>query len=299
MSEKFSALQPDLVFASQGNLGISALAVLAARRANLRCISYIPMAHSFRKMHSKYGRLRDWSNNYIVRIPDRWLTCTIEQIQKLRDQGAQQPIDILPNCIDLPQMATPSEARGRLSLKIGDLVIGMVGRLNNVQKGCDLFIETLNAAPKGSPLREAKLLFIGEGVDWGITRRQLEQNGWRGRILHLEWTGVPAEYLAAFDLLVMPSHFEGLPLSMQEAVLCNVPVAASAVDGLASFLPKNWLCAPNNSHALLGLLENFIQDPDEYRKALPALQQKIRNEHSTDAFHAALKKNFAATLHKM
>ena len=296
IGKAFRELTVELVFVSQGNLEISALGALAAHRQGIPCISYIPMAHSFKAMKSKHGWLRDLFNRYIAQIPDIWLTCTREQRETLRRYGAKQPIHRLPNCIELHSPATQRKAKSELQLNASTPVLGMVGRLNNKQKGCDIFITALIESAPDSPLRAADLLFIGNGEDWPANRNRLEAGGWKGRIHHLEWTQCPERYYAALDLLVMPSHFEGLPLAMQEALLCNVPVAASAVDGLRSFLPKQWLCAPNRPDSLRHLLEQFLNEPSSYRAPIAALQQKIRTEHSTTAFRSALHAAFQLVL---
>ncbi len=298
LGERFRQLQPDLVFTSQGNLEISALGVIAAHRQHIPCISYIPMAHSFRKMKSKQAWIRDWFNRYTVKLPSIWLTCTHQQVEKLRKLGAKQPIYRLPNCIAISTPATKSQAREVLGIEADRLVLGMVGRLNNKQKGCDIFVDALTRSATESTLRTADLLFIGNDADWLANRKRLEASSWRGRIHHIEWTDQPECYYAAFDLLVMPSHFEGLPLAMQEALLCDVPIAASAVDGLKSFLPSKWLCPPNSADSLRHLLENFLNDPRQYRSSIPQLQEIVRTAYSVQSVQAVLKQAFDRVLSK-
>ena len=292
LRQRFRELEPEIVFVSQGNLGISAFGVLAAHRESIFCISYIPMAHTFAAMQHKHAWMRDRFTRYIAKLPNLWLTCTNEQREKLRGLGAQQAIHLLPNCIEVKQAASKETARLTLKINATTPVLGMVGRLNNKQKGCDLFVSALIRSAPDSPLRSTTLLFIGDGEDWPTSRRKLEANGWQGRIHHIKWTAHPEHYYAALDLLVMPSHFEGLPLSMQEALLCDVPIAASAVDGLKSFLPAEWLCPANNSEALGQLMEKFLNAPTHYRSSIATLRTTVQQQHSKKSVHNALLKAF-------
>lgn len=288
MAAAFRRVAPDLVFVSQGNLGVSALGLVAARKARLPIASYIPMAHTFREMHARKARRRDLFSRYLLHFPDCWLTNSKEQITRLRARGARQAIHIVPNRVAPPVPRSQRTARGELGLAPDELVIGMVGRFVNEQKGCDIFAEALCRARRESPLRRSQLLFLGNGRDLPAIRRKLEIAGWAGRFNHIPWSERPQDYYAAFDLIAMPSHFEGVPMVMQEAIFCGVPLAASAVDAMGSQLPANWTCRPNQPEALLQLMEAFCANPDDYREPLSALQARIQRENSPSAFEAAL-----------
>jgi len=52
-----------------------------------------------------------------------------------------------------------------------------------------------------------------------------------GRLRHLGYRADVADILAAADIFVLPSHFEGLPMSVIEAMLTGLPVVATDIHG--------------------------------------------------------------------
>lgn len=293
MAQRFRQLKADCAFVAQGTLETSAVGTLAARKAGLRCLSYIPLAHSFRELGSNRALRRDLFNHYLTKVPTVWLTNGQDQAARLRERGADQPIEILPNLVEIADTLPKDKARQQLGLAQDQLVIGMCGRIDNKQKGCDIFAEALRLAPKDSALRKSQLLFVGDGPDWPEMKQKLIADGWGNAIKHTGWKQEPQSDYPAFDLIVTPSRHEGLPISMQEAILCGVPIAASAVDGMATFLPSKWTCQPNSPTALLQLMESYLADPEAYRSPLPALKNKVLTEHSRKAFADALSRAFA------
>jgi len=275
-----SEVAPDAVFVSQGNVGISWAGLRAAHELKVGCVSYVPMARSRLLLSGFKGRLRQLLSRHVVDWPDRWLTCTQAQRQYLQEAGARQPIDILPNPIAIPALSSQKAARAANQIPADALVIGMAGRFNNAQKGCDLLVEALLSAVPGSRLRETWVLFIGDGEEREKIHASLANAGWGGRLRFTGWTDTPWEHFAALDLLVMPSRYEGQPLTMQEALLCGVPVCGTRVEGLADYLPRDWLCQRENVRELREKMESMLGKPDQLKAQLPALKRRIESENS-------------------
>ncbi|MCK5211615.1 glycosyltransferase [Candidatus Parcubacteria bacterium] len=116
---------------------------------------------------------------------------------------------------------------------IDSFSIGSVGRLS-YQKNYDflinLFPKILHIIPN------AKLIIIGEGEDRVklqemIKTKQLEKSVFlTGEII------ASAKYLSAFDLFVLPSRYEGLPLTLIEALFAGLPMLVTKVGGNAEIL---------------------------------------------------------------
>lgn len=112
-----------------------------------------------------------------------------------------------------------------------DAIVGVyVGRLEH-PKGMDELAEAARALlPQYARL---KFVCIGEGPARGVLTQVATEVG-RPDAMELTGTLPPEEvpkYLQASDFLVFPSHSEGLPQAVLEAMNCGLPVVATDVGG--------------------------------------------------------------------
>jgi glycosyltransferase involved in cell wall biosynthesis len=70
--------------------------------------------------------------------------------------------------------------------------------------------------------------------------------------------------MGAADVVVMPSRWEGLPLSALEALASGTPLVATDVRGLRELVSneENALLVPEDPHALAAALRRVLDDPD-------------------------------------
>ena len=132
---------------------------------------------------------------------------------------------VLNNAIDAGKYAFDaairSEVRHELGLPADALVVGHVGRFDP-QKNHRFLVEIFEKMPK-----DARLLLVGDGVLRPDVEQQAEALGIRDRIL---FTGVRTDVdrlLQAMDVFLMPSLFEGLPVSIVEAQAAALPCLIS------------------------------------------------------------------------
>ena len=138
-----------------------------------------------------------------------------------------------------------------------DLRVVFGGRLEH-QKGADLLPEILaRTRPAHGP---ATLVIFGAGTFEPQLRalRAAPPNGWRVEV-HPPAHSF-ADQLAAFDLCLMPSRYEGLGLVAVESLLAGVPVVATQVAGLDEVFPPDcpWLAAPGDAAEFAAVLQRGI-----------------------------------------
>ncbi|MDR3445568.1 MULTISPECIES: glycosyltransferase family 4 protein [unclassified Dyella] len=131
-----------------------------------------------------------------------------------------------------------SEARAKLSLPQDERIILYVGNLKDT-KGC---LDLLEAFPRVLLTHpDANLLFIGAGPSREALLQRAAALGCQNRVRlvgAIEHFAL-GDWFRAADLLCLPSHNEGVPNVVLEAMACGTPVVATRVGGIPEVLPEH------------------------------------------------------------
>lgn len=140
----------------------------------------------------------------------------------------------IPNAVELRRFAAlpPEPARRRMRDAFGipsdAPVIGSLARLNP-QKGLTYLISAMPTILAAHP--DTHVLLVGDGPLHDDLLAQARALGVDHRIHFAGYRANTAEFLRAMDLFVLPSLYEGMPLSILEAMGAALPIVATAVDG--------------------------------------------------------------------
>ena len=148
-----------------------------------------------------------------------------------RDAGRwlyeDRPFTVLPNAVDVPRFSFDPAARARTRERLGieesALVVGHVGRFNG-QKNHRFLLEVFSRLLKARP--DARLLLVGDGYLEAEVRAQAAPLG--ERVVFTGSVPDPETYLAAMDVMALPSLFEGFPTVLLEWQCAGLPTLASA-----------------------------------------------------------------------
>ena len=164
-------------------------------------------------------------------------------------------IRTIPNgvpLVDLP--AAPRLAAGA--------VIGSLGRFDE-QKGYDVLVRALPQLPG------VTAVLVGDGRDRGQVEQLAAAQGVADRLRVVGWSDEPRAYLAGFDVFVLPSRYEGLPLVVLEAMLAGLPVVASDVGSVAEAVvdgETGLLVRPDDPAAFAQAVGRLLADVDLRRR---------------------------------
>ncbi|MDB2262454.1 glycosyltransferase [Halorubrum ezzemoulense] len=171
--------------------------------------------------------------------------------------------------------STP-ELRKSLGIPTNVPVVGTVGRLIERKGHYDL-LEAWPAILDEHP--EAHLLIVGEGPE----RDGLENLAKELRIadsVHLPGTqdNIP-NLLDMMDVFVFPSHYEGLPGALLEAMCAELPIVTTPVDGCLELVEDG----VHGTHVSVGDIEALAQAIVQY-----LADSALADEHAASAYGQAL-----------
>jgi len=159
-------------------------------------------------------------------------------------------ITVIPNGLDIDQLAFDPDARARVRAQFGiepdTYVIGALGRLDHIKR-VDLTMQA--AAPVLG--QNCKILVIGHGADEARLRAAAERFGVTDQVIFGGYQSDTKSMLSAFDLYVSASEQETFGLSVLEALASGLPVlytACPALDGIQT----EWARQVEGTAAALG-----------------------------------------------
>jgi glycosyltransferase involved in cell wall biosynthesis len=163
-------------------------------------------------------------------------------------------VRVIPNGVpDVPLEPLPRPAEG--------VIVGSIGRLEP-QKGYDVLVRALSSVP------EVTVVLVGDGSERERLGRLAGELGVDERVLFPGWSEEARRQLSTFDLFVLPSRFEALPLVLIEAMLAELPVVASDVGSVPEVVEDGvtgLLVAADDPVALAEALSSLVADPQRRR----------------------------------
>jgi glycosyltransferase involved in cell wall biosynthesis len=168
-------------------------------------------------------------------------------------------------------------------IKNQNIRLGIVGRLEWRQKGLGHLIEIATALRLKRS--DVTWVIIGNGPDRGRLEAELAIRGLTANFEFRGWMENREDIYSSFDLLLVPSFFEGVPMIMLEALAKAIPVLARLTPGTQVFeeyLPP--LCLYRDTASAVSKLMNVETLLDDFRKFSKPLQQRIIEQHSLQRF---------------
>jgi glycosyltransferase involved in cell wall biosynthesis len=145
-------------------------------------------------------------------------------------------------------------------LKSDDVLIGTVCRLieqKGISFGLQAFVRLADSFPN------ARLIIVGDGVLRPTLENEAQALGIGHRVYFLGWrTDIPS-IMAALDVFLVPSLWEGFGLVLLEAMAQATPIIASAVSAIPEIVvhgETGLLVPPHDVDALAEALTHLLSD---------------------------------------
>lgn len=166
-------------------------------------------------------------------------------------------IHIMPNGIDVSKFVFSEKKRAKLREQFGienKYVIGNVARFS-YQKNHMFLIEIFNKISKKND--DAVLVLIGGGELENSIKLLVEELGLTDKVIFLGVRNDVCELLNMMDVFVLPSRFEGLPVTLIEVQVNGLPVVVSTAITNEAKISENFIALSLNED--INVWESEIQ----------------------------------------
>ncbi len=191
-------------------------------------------------------------------------------------------ISVITNGVDINKVRSTipkAEMRQKLGLRPEDTVLIQVGRFHPL-KNHDISVKALSLIKDKYP--NISLLFVGDGAEFDRIKKLARETGVFSRIRFLGLRADVHNLLGAADLFLLPSSWEGIPISLLEAFANGIPAICTNVVGISDVVDLDpstaKLIEPRNEKALAGAISEALDNPDWISEARMA-SLKLVNRH--------------------
>lgn len=234
------------------------------------------------------------------RFTDVIVACSAAVADDVQRHGHMPPerLRIIHNGVTLPSLLDPvaREAhRCAFGLSPEDPVLMCVANFHHY-KGHRELIRAIRVVRGTVP--SLKVLFVGDGPLRGSLEDLAFRNGLAATLQFLGPRDDVPMLLQLADGFVLPSHTEGLPLTVLEAMATGLPVVATRVGGIPEVVTDGktgLLVPPGDLAALAAAIGRILQDPTGARRMGQAGRAQVEREFSlgrmverTEQFYAEL-----------
>jgi glycosyltransferase involved in cell wall biosynthesis len=230
------------------------------------------LARVRRRVHTKhganaYGARSLWAARALVHLVDTVVAVTPEaaRVARAMERVSRRRLKLVPSGVPLGTFRPDPQSRVQVRRELGiddeAFVVGSVGRLAPERDHASL-VRAVGPLLSG----RLRLVVVGDGP----ARRDVERAVPAGREPFVRLTGARANVaalLSGMDAFALPASAEGVPLALEEAMACGLPVVAPRAGELESlpFPDVGVLVRPGDELAIRSAVDALASRPQRAR----------------------------------
>jgi glycosyltransferase involved in cell wall biosynthesis len=250
-------------------------------------LSGVPVVVAHEHTWSFQGRpLRRFLDRELVaRWADVFVAVSGEDRRKMIEVEGVDPakIRLIPNGIPTPANGAVADVRAELGIEPGAPVLGVVCELR-AQKALEVLFEA--AAFLLAEFPTLKVLVAGDGPERARLEEGARRLGVADTVLFLGIRRDVPAVLAAVDVAVLSSDYEGSPLSVMEYMAAAKPVVSTRVGGVPELVKEDvhgLLVQPRDPEALAKAVARLLRDPGLAKRLGAEGRKRQQREFSLEA----------------
>jgi len=188
--------------------------------------------------------------------------------------------------------------RKKWNLSEGEAVVGIVSKLWE-GKGHVILIKAFSEILKKR--KNARLVIVGEGYLHDKLLEVVMEQGLKDAVLFTGFQMDVSEIIAAFDVAVLPSFFEGMGRVLIEAMAMEKPVVATRVGGIPDIVKQGvngFLVNAGNVRELAEAIEKLLADKSLARKMGKAGRIRIKEQFNSDSMVQSIERVYRDLLNR-
>jgi L-malate glycosyltransferase len=263
----------------------------------------VPVVYTEHNRMERFHPLTRWLNRATWRLQDQAIAVSGDVATSIRRHTrADVPLEIVLNGVDVDRFrrshGDPSAVREALGIPADAPVVGTVA-VFRVQKRLDDWLRAARLLRGSHP--DAHFVIVGDGPlreDVLGLIRELDLEG----IVHLPGLQEDVRpYLAAIDVYMMSSIFEGLPIALLEAMAMECAVVSTSVGGIPEVVrpgENGYLVEPGRPEELARVVCDLLLTPDRSRRLGEAARRTVQSQFSMTRMAGQLEQIYLSVLER-
>ncbi len=204
---------------------------------------------------------------------------------RLCDKFGKQKVVTIHNAVDtglIKISRSAEEVKRELGISEDQVVIGSAGRLVPV-KGYDVFLKAAKLILRKRP--KTTFVIAGEGPLKEVLREMATSLGIGTNVIFTGFRDDVLDLVNAFDIFLVTSVHEGVPMSVLEAMALRKAVVSTAVGGIVEIIEDNvsgLLVDPGSPDSLAERCLSVLEDHELRSKIERNAEKRIEQEFSTE-----------------
>jgi glycosyltransferase involved in cell wall biosynthesis len=245
-----------------------------------------------------YNQLDRWSLRSAERVI---LPCHAFRTQVTQCGIAADRIRIVPNSgvrIPKPPEEELQALRSRLGISAEEKVVLCIGRMS-AEKGHIDLVNALRILNERNLEQRCKLILLGSGPELGHLQAAAAGLGVVSQVIFATEEADVTTFLHAADVFALPSHSDGSPHVILEAMGAGLPIVSTSVGGLPEMLAHNTtavLVEPRRPESLAAGLERLLRCSAEAGLLAENAQAVLAKQFSPQTYVSGLLNIYADVL---
>lgn len=238
-----------------------------------------------------YNRVDRWS----LPAADRLITVCHAFARELASKTgvARESIFVQHNAIRPNQSANATDAafiRSKFGIASDERIVLSVGRLSREKAHIDL-LSAFKRLRETNPELNCKLIIVGDGPERARLEAVAESLGCKDRVVFVGQVSDVCPFYAAADVFALPSHTEGSPNVLLEAMAAELPVVATRVGGVPEMVENNksaLLVPANDPSSLAASIARVLTDRELAQRLTTNAAMLVDTRYTPDNYVRSL-----------